>query len=57
MLGDEIRGDGIRGDTALTISVGVIIIIKHAYVGVNDCFTHLRALLVLQALRHFGPRN
>jgi hypothetical protein len=30
---------------------------KHAYAGVNDCFTHLRVLLVLQTPRHFGPRN
>jgi hypothetical protein len=25
---------------------------KHAYAGTNDCFTHLRALLVLHAPRH-----
>jgi hypothetical protein len=28
---------------------------KHAYAGTNDCFTHIRVLLVLQALRHCGP--
>jgi hypothetical protein len=27
---------------------------KRAYAGVNDCFTHLRALLVLQPPRHFS---
>jgi hypothetical protein len=26
---------------------------KHAYAGTSDCFTHLRALLVLQAPRHY----
>ena len=26
---------------------------KHAYAGTSDCFTHLRALLVLQAPRHW----
>jgi hypothetical protein len=35
----------------------IIIIIKHAYAGTNDCCTHLRVLLVLQAPRHFGTRN
>jgi hypothetical protein len=28
---------------------------KHSYAGTNDCFTHLRVLLVLQVPRHFGP--
>ena len=28
---------------------------KHAYAGTNDCSTHLRVLLVLQAPRHCGP--
>jgi hypothetical protein len=26
---------------------------KHVYAGTSDCFTHLRALLVLQAPRHW----
>jgi hypothetical protein len=30
---------------------------KHAYAGTNDCFTHLRALLVLRAPRHFGTHT
>ena len=34
-----------------------LIIIKHGYASTNYCFTHLRALLVLQAPRHFGTRN
>jgi hypothetical protein len=29
---------------------------KHAYAGTSDCFTHLRALLVLQAPRHWPYR-
>ena len=28
---------------------------KHAYAGVNDCFTHLRALLVLHNTAAFWP--
>jgi hypothetical protein len=28
---------------------------KHAYTGVNDCFTHLRALLVLHNTAAFWP--
>ena len=30
---------------------------KHAHAGPSDCITHIRALLVLQTPRHFGPRN
>jgi hypothetical protein len=28
---------------------------KHAYAGTDDCFTHPRVLLVLQAPRRCGP--
>jgi hypothetical protein len=28
---------------------------KHAYAGTNDCFTHIRDLLVPQAPWHCGP--
>ena len=37
------------------IIIIIIIINNHAYAGVNDCFTHLRALLVLHNTAAFWP--
>jgi hypothetical protein len=35
--------------------VRVIVIIKHAYAGTNDCFTHLRALFGTPSTAAFWP--
>ena len=37
----------------IVITIIIMIMINMLYAGTSDCFTHLRALLVLQAPRHW----